>query len=220
MGDNKGHTTMKRIFKRESPQYFEAWKENFKKENGVDATYADFRFTSEWTMLRGHLLEEQGYLCCYCMQRIEDYDSHIEHFVPRSIKKRRPHSIFADCVDLDYTNMFMSCESNDHCGRFKDNDETWMLLSPTEEAIEEQFEYSLNGEIKGISEKAMSTIRATRLDALSLTRHRASAIHLAMQEEDPESFIVACSERDAIGQYMPFCVAMKYCLEKFGSSSV
>ena len=84
--------------------------------------------TPEWEDLIQALLKEQGYICCYCMQRIYGEDSHIEHFVPRDIKNTDPHSMRASDVELNYGNLFESCNGEhwdwSHCGRFKDRDLT------------------------------------------------------------------------------------------------
>jgi uncharacterized protein (TIGR02646 family) len=53
--------------------------------------------------LRQHLLEEQGYICCYCMSRIDYPYIKIEHFQPRSVYREK---------QLDYSNLFVSC-----CGK-------------------------------------------------------------------------------------------------------
>lgn len=51
--------------------------------------------------LREHLLEEQGYICCYCMQRLKnDHRTKIEHFSPVS---KYPEKT------LDYKNLWVAC---------------------------------------------------------------------------------------------------------------
>jgi len=53
--------------------------------------------------LRKKLLEEQGYICCYCMSRIEYPYVKIEHFKARSLYREK---------QLDYSNLFIAC-----CGK-------------------------------------------------------------------------------------------------------
>ncbi len=50
--------------------------------------------------LRKQLLEEQGYICCYCMSRINCDNSKIEHFKPQT-KYRN--------LQIDYRNLFIAC---------------------------------------------------------------------------------------------------------------
>ena len=65
--------------------------------------------------LKKALLEEQGYICCYCMCRINDGDMKVEHYVPRIEASR----IF------DYNNLFAACEgkcaSDGNCDTRKRN---------------------------------------------------------------------------------------------------
>ena len=52
--------------------------------------------------LKQSLLEDQGYICCYCGKRIEnDSTTPIEHLNPKSIYKNRTY---------DYTNLLASCD--------------------------------------------------------------------------------------------------------------
>lgn len=53
--------------------------------------------------LRKYLLEEQGYICCYCMNTINCNYSKIEHYKPQS--KFRG-------LQLNYSNLFVAC-----CGK-------------------------------------------------------------------------------------------------------
>ena len=65
---------MKRIIKQEVPEWFETWKRNFETVNGRTAYYKeDFATEDEDGIirrrhLRKELVEEQGYICCYCMK--------------------------------------------------------------------------------------------------------------------------------------------------------
>ena len=82
---------MKRISKSDSPEWFEEWKKKFEKENGRKPHYkGDFSTGSRNSAnrrrkLREELLKEQGYICCYCMKRINLDSSHNEHFWPKEV---------------------------------------------------------------------------------------------------------------------------------------
>ncbi len=54
--------------------------------------------------LRKQLLEEQGYICCYCMSRIDCSHSKIEHFKPQT--KNRD-------LQIDYQNLFIACSGGE-----------------------------------------------------------------------------------------------------------
>ena len=67
--------------------------------------------------LRKQLLEEQGYLCCYCMSRIACFNSKIEHLKDQSTNRK---------LQIDYQNLFIACKGNEgqpskhqHCDSFK-----------------------------------------------------------------------------------------------------
>lgn len=58
-------------------------------------------------VLRKSLLKEQNHLCAYCMCRIKEGDSKIEHWFPRSLSFDN-----LEYKKLDYSNLFLVCEDN------------------------------------------------------------------------------------------------------------
>ena len=54
--------------------------------------------------LRKQLLEEQGYICCYCMSRIDCNNSKIEHFKPQTHYRT---------LQIDYKNLFIACSGGE-----------------------------------------------------------------------------------------------------------
>ena len=74
---------MKRIVKNDPPEWFENWKRNFETANGRKAAYKNDFPQREIRKLREVLLREQGYICCYCMGRLDIDSSHVEHFRPK-----------------------------------------------------------------------------------------------------------------------------------------
>jgi uncharacterized protein (TIGR02646 family) len=96
--------------------------------------------------LRKSLCEEQGYLCCYCMQRIEPSISnmHIEHWQCQDNFPGR---------QLDYKNLLGACENSrgkkkasQYCAIKKDNGN--LQFSPAEHDIETMIKYTPSGTIK------------------------------------------------------------------------
>lgn len=53
------------------------------------------------TALKADLLDEQGFLCCYCQQRTSSANGQIDHFLPKDTRKDK---IF------DYDNLLGSCD--------------------------------------------------------------------------------------------------------------
>ena len=167
---------MRRILKKKQLEVLENFKTEFKAKNGRDACYEDLRKEKVYHDVKVALIEEQHGLCCYCTNQIEDYNSHIEHFIPQSL----------DCTkDLDYSNIMVSCngykEKRLNCGHKKDNYYDEKLISPLEEDCEENFKYSENGEIMTdeTNMRGKETIKRLALDSYLLTRARNTAIFLS-----------------------------------------
>ena len=107
--------------------------------------------------LRQQLLQEQGCICCYCMQRISDEIDRttgqsrmkIEHWAPQSIydgQNGKPDRC------LDYSNLLGACRGNEgqpsrlhHCDSRKGDTE--IKINPTLPICEQQIYYSFSGEI-------------------------------------------------------------------------
>ncbi|MBX9257289.1 TIGR02646 family protein [Desmonostoc muscorum CCALA 125] len=106
--------------------------------------------------LKKALLTEQGYICCYCMQRISEENMEIEHNKPWSDNPE---------LQLDYKNLIASCSGNRghgkknlHCnGRKGDYEATTrnyqMTLNPADSKnCENYIKYSSTGKILSISD--------------------------------------------------------------------
>ncbi len=205
---------MKQIRKMTPPEAFEEWKRRFKKRRHRKPNYDDLtREPAVKDALKSDLLAEQGYICCYCMAEIDPEHAHIEHFIPRNLTSRYPERD----IQLGYDNLFASCcgenDRRDHCGHKKEGHYDTLLLCPTEEGIEQRFQYDLSGEIKGIGERAEKTVETLALNCYALRRHRAAAIWASgLFDEDyaqnRDALIQLYSEKDAMGRYTPFCEAI------------
>jgi len=91
--------------------------------------------------LRKAILEEQGYLCCYCQGKIEDVLNEngtplmkTEHFIPKKGKEAD------DSLQLVYNNLLASCKGNsdkkgkgfkNHCDSSKGQKRLKLLPNPT-----------------------------------------------------------------------------------------
>ena len=103
---------MRKIDKNPAPQPFIDWKIQYdtelqtKYENSTGKEIWDFLLNGEEfkpikQALEDALLEEQGYICCYCGRKIERGKMAVEHFKPKSIHKSST---------FDYTNLMASCK--------------------------------------------------------------------------------------------------------------
>lgn len=135
---------MKYIAKGASPQEFEDWK-GLQNEDWIP-TWNNFR-NPEKSIVRESLLNEQGYICCYCGGRIRNnHTTEIEHLKPRSI-----------CTEhekLNYGNLLASCNG----GRLRNKasvelscnarrGDNILNINPLESNCEERFLYTASGEI-------------------------------------------------------------------------
>ena len=103
------------------------------------------------------LLNEQGYLCAYCMRRIPESTAEsgmkIEHWDPRNQEDGSGNK-----RELDYKNMLGVCLGNQGCGNKhmltcdSSKGNTPMYLNPCDAKTLESIYYSNNGEIKSDNE--------------------------------------------------------------------
>ena len=120
---------MKQINKTSEPYTLREYRSSIPKEKLLDSSvYEDFKaktkegcIDSEKGNLRKQLLEEQGYVCCYCMSPISCKNSKIEHYKPQT--KYRS-------LQIDYQNLFVSCQGGEglrkkeqFCDTYKGEDE-------------------------------------------------------------------------------------------------
>lgn len=92
--------------------------------------------------IRESLLKEQGYICAYCMKRIESPDVKIEHYKARNSEN-----------ELDYKNLLAVCKGNEGspkkfqtCDTHKGND--ILNINPQDERHILTIFFTRNGEIK------------------------------------------------------------------------
>jgi len=103
---------LKKITKGKEPKSLTTYRSSIAHKNLEDSNiYEDFaEKTKEQCRenradnLRKQLLQEQGYICCYCMSRIDCSNSKIEHFKPQT-KYRE--------FQIDYQNLFIACSGGE-----------------------------------------------------------------------------------------------------------
>lgn len=81
--------------------------------DGVLVNYTWNSFQNPWkNQYKEYLLQEQGFICAYCMQTITASDMKIEHLRPR-------HSCITEAEKLDHSNMVAVCkginDTDHHC---------------------------------------------------------------------------------------------------------
>ncbi|WP_204103507.1 MULTISPECIES: retron system putative HNH endonuclease [Spirulina sp. CCY15215] len=130
---------MKQIRKQQPPNNFTEWKAKTKAEK-TNYSYDNLQ-NPEKRNIHESLLQEQGYICCYCCGRITLERSHIEH-----LKAQVDYPELA----LDYQNMLASCGSvkrfPEYCGNHKGDRE--LPITPLQYRCEEYFEFLKDGRIR------------------------------------------------------------------------
>ncbi|MEH2027890.1 retron system putative HNH endonuclease [Nostoc sp.] len=215
---------MKYIEKGEEPENFTKWKalENDDWKPNWDDNFQ----TPEKPVVHDSLLNEQGYICCYCGMRISRETSHIEHLKPRSSYPN---------LSLDYTNLITSCQGESeepppipvHCGHKK---KYWydehLMVSPLEITCTDFFKYLPSGEIQSIDEPAKKAAAETTIEKLALNisklqNMRRLAIDAALiatdglSEAEIQLLAQSYGKLDANGQHIPFCAAISYFFKNY-----
>jgi len=205
-----------RYIKKSAPQEYIRWAENWPLDYPLhwEDIDSDGRVKS---IIKEGLLKEQGFICCYCEIRIDDRNSHIEHF--------RPRSFFPE-ESADYNNLLCSCQKNPpkgepkHCGTKKGN---WydkdLLISPLEENCEGRFRYTFDGKINPANKKdnaAIETIEKLGLNIKTLTDSRKKVLEYFIEElitKDIDDVVLEIRQlmvADSEGKYPEFCTTLNY----------
>ncbi|MDM8559374.1 retron system putative HNH endonuclease [Candidatus Parabeggiatoa sp. HSG14] len=111
-------------------------------------SHANYDNYPEKDDLRDSLVKEQGYICCYCMQRI------VPDAEKMKIEHRQPQTKYPE-LQLDYQNLLASCKGNDggpkhlprHCDTNKGDQE--ITIDPVDKLknCERVIKYRRNGRI-------------------------------------------------------------------------
>ena len=178
--------------------------------------------------LSASLLEEQGYICAYCMRRIpckdrlSNEDHHIEHIKPRS---KYPEK------QLDYKNMVIVCPGhmgdNDHCDRSKGDKE--INLSPLNSSVIQTISYENNGLIKSSNPVWNSELNdILNLNDKVLVNARKTTLHTVVKQLSTEKkdkwtknilqkYLDRYQEKHSDNgkeKYYPYCGIVIYYLQK------
>lgn len=170
--------------------------------------------------LRKTLLIEQGYLCCYCNQRIEDdHTTPIEHYKPKGMASYL-HQVF------DYQNLFACCDGGERdtvkpretcCTLFKGNNDPFHpdhIISPLEPDCLDFFEFDEQGQIHPANqnERAKKTIAFLNLSAKRLNLQRQAAIDTYIFDVWTEDMDTSAELTRLLtphnGKLEPFCSAI------------
>ena len=217
---------MRFIQKGNEPLSFSVWK-----QQGIDdcpSTWENFRKPEKLEVLDA-LLQEQGFICCYCGQAIDRNHSHIEHLQPRT---------HYPSLSVDYSNLLACCPGygkddrnkapQAFCGHHKKDKE--LPLSPLDRDCSTYFRYSASGEIFSSVEvskrsPAKETIDILALNHTTLQRAREEAIEGILQDidsfsnEDLRKLMTSYDRPDSTGKLEQFCSVIVYTLSQYLGSA-
>lgn len=203
---------MKHILKQAQPPELAEWRDSGNED--WQPTY-DNLDSHVKRKVKDSLMEEQGWICCYCKRRLIDKDSHIEHFRPQTDPGTDP---------LDYDNLLCSCQDQErrgqplHCGHCKgDWFDPVLLINPLDDDCEARFSFLLDGTILPRSDKdraAKTTIKRLNLDIpkLRALRHAAvdSFLDPTLSDEDCALFAKKYLQQDASGRFGEFWTTIRF----------
>ncbi|MEH2308130.1 retron system putative HNH endonuclease [Nostoc sp.] len=210
---------MKYIKKGAGPESFTVWKNLANKD--WQPSWENFSKPQK-TDVHNSLLQEQGFICCYCGRRINTDDSHLEHLKPRTTYPQ---------LALEYTNILASCQKDTvpkeplHCGKEKDKwHDEHLFVSPLDINCAEFFRYTDDGQVLATNNLEKQLPAEITIDKLGLNINklkdlRAKALEPILEiintitEEDRQDLILGFSETDFQGYYEEFCAAIIYLLK-------
>ncbi len=188
--------------RKEEPTFFTQKKLKVKnpKQSGAWDKISDIR-----TDLKKHILQnEQSNMCAYCEKTIKEDStkSQIDHF------RVRDH--FPD-LTLEYKNLFVDCGSTIHCSSIKDQiglkkEEFSKLVSPLDN-IEDNFSYTMFGEIEPLNNDAAFTKDCFGLNCISLIEQRKNIQQNFEAYKEFDADILS----DCLGGHLNFIKFLKEC---------
>ena len=178
--------------------------------------------------LRLKLLQEQGYLCCYCMRRIQipkEDKMKIEHFRAFSIYNGTDG--YPD-LTLDYMNLLGSCKGSEHTGKSEKYhcDKTKANLEcpicPTNSLDMESIRFYSDGFIKytndvTLNEKIEKVLHLNRSDLKEERKRIWKAAEDYLKKKNTKADINRLLKKYANpvdGKLEPFCQVSVYYLSK------
>lgn len=199
--------------------------------NSAGASYDDLVANHHdiYEITRLSLAEEQGYICCYCGQRITGFEgTQIEHVFPKG-------TAAYGTMQLDYeTNLIACCDGGKyerkidpsipvddlHCDTKKSNNP--IPVTPLNPLCEEKFLFNIDGDIFGVGADAEATIEILNLKSPILKNMRKAAIDYYSQfpPTDWNEELEKLKHKNSNNQFTEFCFVLKQYIEIFHASEL
>jgi len=208
---------LKQILKTKEPISLTNYRASISKEDLNNLEKFDTSPSNVKDELRERLLKEQGFICCYCMDRVSSRNSKIEHFKPRSLF----------CGEqLDYTNLFVACLGGEGCSPKKQSCDTRKgnellkyinLLSDIEKSIEYKKDGSIFSNNQYIENEL---IQILNLNHQLLKNNRQEALNQLLTDLKKRGWDISTlrltlekyKHKNSKGKYRPYCEMIVYFL--------
>ena len=222
---------MKHIIKNQTPECRLAI-QNFirdKRSRGEKIHYDTLR---DIKLIRLSLLKEQGYICAYCMQRIEDnpLKTGIEHWTTRKDYNAEEDNEGT----LDYNNLIAVCEGKtadfEHCDTIRSKTNPKLTINPTDKRLIEQISFLKHGKIESTNvdiEKDLNDHLNLNLQRLQDNRKKAlndvqkvfDILCKGKKQEQSENIkkktVQNFMGKNESGYFEPYCAIVAYIYKKY-----
>lgn len=222
---------MKLIVKRTHQNELEQFKDEMRDDPNLGYSHPSFPRRA----VIDSLLEDQGNLCAYTMQRIGSANCHIEHFKPQCICRSEDRELVEKGSqplheDIAWHNLFACYPQAPKRGECEpgygaiQRKSTRLDVSPLDLQCERAFSFSYDGTIKAAVKTAVDTIKTLNLKHESLREQRETRIKeigLHPRSEDPLSIeeaqeLLAGRWKERIPEgFMEFCVAIRDAAQEY-----
>ncbi|MBN1488049.1 MAG: TIGR02646 family protein [Anaerolineae bacterium] len=215
---------MKYIQKQQPPHELIAWthaKALDAEKQPMDWGYDDIP-SEVRDIVKEHLIQEQGGICCYTGRAITSKSSHIEHLKPQELCVNHEDTEYGNLLAAYPAPNMPGCAYGAHA---KANwYDTHLFVHPLRRNCENRFRYKSHGKISPTNpddQGAIETIAHLRLDHPLLERMRDDAVQGALFDGRPlskgqvERLMAAMDERDGNGHFRKFCFVIKQACEKY-----
>ncbi len=203
------------------------------KKANIIPLYTNFRKKKK---LRQSLLKEQGYICCFCMRRIENSNetTKIAHIFPQNpVSDEDKQKVEKGNLDLDYHNMLAACDGGkgqsphlQHCDTKQGN--AILKINPADSMknCENLIAYRSSGEIYSDNSDInhdLQEILNLNLETIKNNRKNAynEIIKILDSKYPNKSFTKKILEKEIAnysqlknGKYAPYCQYVIYFLQK------
>ena len=199
--------------------------------NSAGASYKDMydNHRDLYELTRLSLAEEQGYICCYCGQRITGFQgTQIEHIFAKGTAAYSK-------MQLDYeTNLLACCDGGKlehscnpsiltdhfHCDTKKHNDP--IPVTPLQKDCQGKFMFDTNGDILGVGTDAEATIEILNLNSVLLKNKRKAVLNAYIDYPvlDWQAEYDSLFEKDGLGMFKEFCFVRQMYIELFHSDKI